>query len=228
VPLPKELTTITPLSKAAAMLLFILLPFLGFFLGIRYQEAVDQVDKLQHQNLYIGLSNSLSLTQAQKFAPKDIKKQLPPSYLSETESWKTYTNKAYNFSIKYPEYLTVKEQGGNNISFVDERANAYKKMYYHIITDSNRNFKEIYNAPFGSEMKGEELNNNDRFYQNGAAILDNLNGVYFVYYPTGNSSPNDIAGLLIERNGKIIEISQDRETIGLDFDIFVATFKFTD
>lgn len=36
--LPKELKTVTPLSKYLAMVLFIILPFWGFYLGIQYQK----------------------------------------------------------------------------------------------------------------------------------------------------------------------------------------------
>lgn len=38
--LPKSLTAVTTLSKVLAVLLFILLPFAGFYLGIMYQKAV--------------------------------------------------------------------------------------------------------------------------------------------------------------------------------------------
>lgn len=38
--LPKWLTTVTPFSKALAMILFIALPFLGFYLGTKYQQQV--------------------------------------------------------------------------------------------------------------------------------------------------------------------------------------------
>jgi len=38
--LPQWLTTVTPFSKALAMFLFIILPFLGFFLGINYQQKL--------------------------------------------------------------------------------------------------------------------------------------------------------------------------------------------
>ncbi len=41
--LPKQLTTVTPLSKYLAMALFILLPFLAFSLGIKYQKLVTPV-----------------------------------------------------------------------------------------------------------------------------------------------------------------------------------------
>ena len=39
--LPKELTTVTPLSKYLAMVVFLALPFIGFFMGVRYQEMLD-------------------------------------------------------------------------------------------------------------------------------------------------------------------------------------------
>lgn len=42
--LPGWATTITPLSKTIALLLFILLPFLGFYFGRMYQKAVDQAN----------------------------------------------------------------------------------------------------------------------------------------------------------------------------------------
>lgn len=39
--IPKELTTVTPLSKALAVILFITLPFIGFFLGVKYQSSLN-------------------------------------------------------------------------------------------------------------------------------------------------------------------------------------------
>lgn len=37
----KSLTTVTPLSKTIALILFIALPFLGFVLGMQYQASID-------------------------------------------------------------------------------------------------------------------------------------------------------------------------------------------
>lgn len=34
--------TVTPLSKTIAMIIFIVLPVLGFFFGVRYQQKLDQ------------------------------------------------------------------------------------------------------------------------------------------------------------------------------------------
>jgi hypothetical protein len=37
----KAWTTVTPLSKALALLLFIALPFIGFYLGMEYQKRIS-------------------------------------------------------------------------------------------------------------------------------------------------------------------------------------------
>ena len=42
--LSKKFTTVTPLSKFIAMALFIILPFLGFYLGIKYQETKQSIE----------------------------------------------------------------------------------------------------------------------------------------------------------------------------------------
>lgn len=39
--LPQELTTVTRLSKTLAVILFLALPFVGFFIGMQYQQAFD-------------------------------------------------------------------------------------------------------------------------------------------------------------------------------------------
>lgn len=39
--LPKELTTVTPVSKFIAVVIFLVLPFLGFIYGMKYQQLKD-------------------------------------------------------------------------------------------------------------------------------------------------------------------------------------------
>ncbi len=39
--LSKKYTTVTPLSKILALILFIALPFIGFYLGMLYQKGID-------------------------------------------------------------------------------------------------------------------------------------------------------------------------------------------
>lgn len=40
-PLPKSWTTVTPLSKTIALILFAFLPLIAFFFGVRYQQKID-------------------------------------------------------------------------------------------------------------------------------------------------------------------------------------------
>ena len=45
--LPKELTTVTPLSKSVALLMFISLPIITFFFGMSYQSAITNQNNIQ-------------------------------------------------------------------------------------------------------------------------------------------------------------------------------------
>src|SRR3989344_1976481 len=79
--LPKELTTVTPLSKIVALILFIFLPILGFHFGIKYQQLIT--------NTNFTYLTSPSLTPG-------------PIVVNDTGSWKTYTDNKNDFSLKYP------------------------------------------------------------------------------------------------------------------------------
>lgn len=74
--LSKSLTTVTPLSKTIALMLFIILPFVGFYLGTKYSDK--QV-------------------QDQSFAKKN--------QMSNQTGQQTYVNNTYKFSFKYPSSL---------------------------------------------------------------------------------------------------------------------------
>jgi hypothetical protein len=78
---PKWLTTVTPLSKALAMILFIALPFLGFYLGIQYQQKITVATPV--------------VSEVQK-----IPTPTPTVTQTDTSNWKTYTGAT--FTLKYP------------------------------------------------------------------------------------------------------------------------------
>ncbi len=89
--LHRYLFTVTTFSKLLAAILFIVLPFIGFYLGMRYQ-----------QKLIINQTNApeakvVILTPTLSPAPTPI----------TTTTWKTYTNKVFKFSFDYPSYLTL-------------------------------------------------------------------------------------------------------------------------
>lgn len=87
--LPKSFTTVTPLSKAIAMILFVLLPFAGFYVGYKYHE-------LTSSNTPVTQNNPIS-TPAITSASN--------STADFTTNWKTYANSDY--TIKYPPSLTI-------------------------------------------------------------------------------------------------------------------------
>ena len=93
--LPKNFTTVTPLSKTLAMVFFILLPFLGFYVGMLYQKQADIVTQfvIQPQN---APSPSLSA-------------------LSSMSDWKTYTNQKIGLRFKYPSSYKILEDSPNNV-----------------------------------------------------------------------------------------------------------------
>ena len=81
--LPKELTTVTKLSKYLAMVVFIALPFVGFFLGVRYQEMMDLGKSQQEES-------NLAIPRAPTPTP------------DETVNWKTYIA-SNSLTFRYPE-----------------------------------------------------------------------------------------------------------------------------
>ena len=100
--LPKSWTTVTPLSKTIAMVIFIFLPLLAFFAGVRYQQRLDQVEikNLQHD-----------LQFAKDRTDYEVYKR-----------WSEY--KGYGFSMLYSgDYHPVVKKGNNStiVQFIHER-----------------------------------------------------------------------------------------------------------
>lgn len=92
--LPKELTTVTKTSKILAFIVFITLPFLGFFLGTTYQASLDSASQ-----------TSITEPILPKRTPTPIPSQ--PLDISDTSTWKTYTNEDLKLSFKYPPAYSV-------------------------------------------------------------------------------------------------------------------------
>lgn len=96
--LPKELTTVTTLSKTIALIMFVTMPIIGFFLGMRYQETLDLISRLE--------------------AP--IRPIPTPTPTINTTNWKTYTipNIA---TFKYPPSYIVENNTPNVFSIADKK-----------------------------------------------------------------------------------------------------------
>lgn len=85
-PNPFKWNKVTPLSKYFAMALFVMLPFIGFILGMKYQTVID-----------INLSNTP--------LPDNLNVQASPLL----SSWKTYTDKSNTYTFRYPDNYILEE-----------------------------------------------------------------------------------------------------------------------
>lgn len=83
VKLPKELTTITAFSKVVALILFITLPFGGFYLGRQYQKSID---------LYI-YHQSEEEFQSEQYHQDEVKPL----------SWKEFKDPSGKYDFKFPD-----------------------------------------------------------------------------------------------------------------------------
>jgi hypothetical protein len=85
----KHFFTVTTFSKLLALGLFIILPFVGFYLGMKYQQMVTIV-------------NSPIVSSVQKTAILIPTITQNPTKTSSIESWEKYTNPTYGYSFQYP------------------------------------------------------------------------------------------------------------------------------
>lgn len=95
-PKPNPFTTVTPLSKALALILFIALPFLGFYLGMLYHGLLSPVSQPTISNV------PSRVTSQTQFPFSNLNNQATPAASSELANWKMYTNAKYGFSFMYP------------------------------------------------------------------------------------------------------------------------------
>ncbi|MFH1407962.1 MAG: hypothetical protein ABIG91_02900, partial [Patescibacteria group bacterium] len=89
--LPKSLTTVTTLSRILAGVLFVSLPFIGFYLGMKYQASLSP------------------RVATPRIVPTSV--ETPTTTSDPTANWEMYSSKL--FSFKYPSSLfTITEGDG--------------------------------------------------------------------------------------------------------------------
>jgi hypothetical protein len=88
--LHRYLFTVTTFSKLLALSLFIILPFLGFYLGMQYQQKITVAPPV--------------VSEVQKTA-------IPtPTPLIDISNWKTYTNTTPAFTLAYPSNYSIEDR----------------------------------------------------------------------------------------------------------------------
>lgn len=89
-PKTNPFTTVTPFSKVLALVLFIALPFVGFWLGIKYQSL---------SNVSSPSSPAINSSKPQAL--------VTPRPSDETVGWKTYVSTLYKYSLSYPSNYSI-------------------------------------------------------------------------------------------------------------------------
>lgn len=92
--LPHWATTVTPLSKVIAAILFIYLPFMSFFWGLGLGNHVASINTESIVRTTPILSNNSLLHIPDE---KDL-----ADYNDKYGGWKTYSSQDYDLSLKYP------------------------------------------------------------------------------------------------------------------------------
>lgn len=87
--LPKEITTVTPLSRNIALLMLIAMPVIGFLLGMKYQNTITEI-----KNVPV-ISSALTPT---------------PSIKTRISNWTPYSNRELGISFYYPKKLKLTEK----------------------------------------------------------------------------------------------------------------------
>ncbi len=102
--LPKELTTVTPISKALALLMFIVIPICAFFIGMNYKQMVDMSQK-----------STISVIE------KTMSTPIPsPTIITllDTSSWQSYINTKYGYSFKFLPNLKTDGNDSEGVTLV--------------------------------------------------------------------------------------------------------------
>ncbi len=89
--LPPSLVTVTPLSKILALALFVSLPFIGFYLGIKYQPVFVSTNK----DTFMGTLPSV------KSSPTDTPSSATTDF-SNPSNWLSFNDTHFEYSIKIP------------------------------------------------------------------------------------------------------------------------------
>ena len=234
---PKELTTVTPFSKILAGILFIALPFVGFFIGSNYQQAIisqSELAKLETANYAIPTPSSGCYYQEAPEATcpmKDCGKILicPTPAADEIANWKTYTNADIGYFIKYPESIDTTYYRSNVGSFVSISLPSLNTK------DVSENNMTILDSTNSYEAFKEAVDNHVNQTKNNAKInrspyiLDGITGELLIEtYPIGVEHQS--VWIQYKKTILIFQVKykpENKEKTLIYFDQILSTFQFT-
>ena len=142
--LPKELTTVTRVSRITAVIVLVACIPIGFGLGISYQEIIQ---------LFINQNNKASVA-----TNKPISKPTTPAS-DATANWKTYKSTRHQYEIKYPPLWKLDEiKATGNIDLASQETKQYgsAKFFVHIAI-WNRSTRDFASLEEEARAKGKEF-----------------------------------------------------------------------
>jgi len=230
--LPKELITVTPLSKLLAITLFVSLPVVGFLVGIRYQEMMDLGKRQQiEQNLAVPRT------------PTPTPIAIPTVDPSVTANWKTYTNMGQGFSFKYPPNWQVAEPSFESglILYTSNLKTTYLEKYKYDIIQKGAVINVPYTPGVVMDYKSldELVNDFKSSSQNVLSIQEKdflLDGQTAKIITTKRNSYSSVDILFkykvrtFETDYSFISLDSENENFKKyqqDFDQILSTFQFT-
>jgi len=221
--LPKELTKVTSFSKTVAIILFILLPIVGFLLGIRYQEMMDLSKRqMMEQNIAV------------KRIPTPTPIAIPTIDPSITVNWKMY--KSSNYTIKYPSNFTLDIKDPKKVVFSfpksSESPTPFPTDYCCDAIHQSEIIISQSQVPKGTSIFEAAKGLYDT-YPSQTVIVDGLVGLYFPNVPALHGLAN--VYVIKDNTLYVFSISEgnDKSQIGdfskqkLLFQQILATFKLT-
>jgi len=148
--LPRWLTTVTHFSKMLAMILFILLPLVGFYIGMTYQEKINVVP------IVIDVNKSVNLTPTPTVAPFLTYPISQTNFEMDTSSWSTYSLTTYpvKYSIKFPvdwKNSSNGDGGSNNYTSPDKLVDVIIESSVRGLAGRDNTIEKIANLAIANE-----------------------------------------------------------------------------
>ena len=211
--LPKELTTVTPVSKTVELIVLVAAMVIGFGIGVNYQETIDLLKQQRNYAASVYHQTS-SLNPNVSRTPTGSAATASPASNGDRATWKTYI--FGKVSLKYPPNYIVKTNGALGPVNIGDLNDTNRYMNIDISEKSNTEYNDlinsyITNAAFSNIRK--------ELIQNGILITAD-----------GPGYPKKALWVIafLRKNNTTIYI----ENTGYDvpkniFDQILSTFKFT-
>lgn len=217
-----EFNKVTTLSKIIATVIFITLPFLGFYLGILYQQSQNPVNNTSQP--LIQSTKKSNLTNKSSTASANI----------ETANWKTYTSNKYNLSFKYPSLWIVGERksdinGSLNLYLRPESLSVGDKEYGVISIKTITSTLSL--EQFANTLCGDAFETCDNSQKTQNVKFGILTGKKIS--PIGGALPNE--SIIFKNKNNILEFDMILDSSAkpnpqneIILNQILSTFKFTE